>query len=237
MHVYRFIENGEIVYVGKSVDYLNRWKSHDKLKEHFITEVAKCTSMTDMDIYELYYINKYNPKLNVASKHNIGFSIELPELEFKKIERKKSKEKLITKKDYKNPVKKNNYKEIIKDNTKDEMREYIEYDKKYLMYRMTKSQRDVHMFLLFFESKSSFVLIRNRTFEEFNINIDDADRCMDFLYLYNLIDFRTITYNDQNELELWTNIIKKDNDVKIKITKDEFVKILNTSHTELPFIL
>jgi len=44
---------------------------------------AETINKTDMNIYEIYYINKYKPKYNTRYMNEEKFSLELPELNFK----------------------------------------------------------------------------------------------------------------------------------------------------------
>lgn len=85
--VYKFLNSkNETLYIGKSVNFDNRIKSHIKTKKWWkevkVVQIAQCSTKTDMDIYELYYINKLEPKYNIASVNNISSSFNLDELEF-----------------------------------------------------------------------------------------------------------------------------------------------------------
>ena len=87
-HIYKFVnENGSVLYVGKSKNIKSRIQSHirekDWIQENQNIYIAEACSQTDMDIYELYYINKLSPKYNIANAYNFEFSIELDEINFK----------------------------------------------------------------------------------------------------------------------------------------------------------
>lgn len=87
-YVYKFVDkNEDILYVGKTKNLKTRVQSHIREK-NWIEEgcriyIAEVISQTDMDIYELYYINKLKPIHNVANAYDSEFSIELNELNFK----------------------------------------------------------------------------------------------------------------------------------------------------------
>ncbi len=89
--VYKFYnEKDNLLYVGKTTNLKNRINSHS-LDKYWWKEVkyilyAHCNSATDMDIYEIYYINKLHPKYNKQSVNNDNFSFNLNELQFKRIE-------------------------------------------------------------------------------------------------------------------------------------------------------
>lgn len=80
-------KNGEVIYVGKTNNMKNRQKSHDKEKFWFCEvckiEYAEVLNKTLMDIYELYYINKFSPKYNiVANRSDNVLSLNLEDLYF-----------------------------------------------------------------------------------------------------------------------------------------------------------
>ena len=45
-------------------------------------EIAECTSIADMYLYEVYYINLLKPHLNTDDKAHDNLSVTLPELNF-----------------------------------------------------------------------------------------------------------------------------------------------------------
>jgi len=86
-HVYKFIDaEDKVLYIGKSKHVKSRISNHINekrwIKEGVKVYVGECKNKTDMDMYEIYYINKYNPIHNVASMNDEEFSIKLPELKF-----------------------------------------------------------------------------------------------------------------------------------------------------------
>ncbi len=97
-YIYRFLNrNGEIIYVGKteqsSLD--NRILTHSHLPvEAYIEkkniECFKLTSKADLAIYEMYYINKFQPKFNTASKYKGEMQLKLPELQWTEYSREKT---------------------------------------------------------------------------------------------------------------------------------------------------
>lgn len=97
-YIYEFINKGnEIIYIGKTTNLNRRIRNHilDKCWFNEVNKIlyAECTSRTDMDIYEVYYINKWNPCHNTQSLYNCMFSQKLNELTFieLKINLKKNK--------------------------------------------------------------------------------------------------------------------------------------------------
>lgn len=57
-------------------------KNKSWIKENCKIFIAKTFTKTDMDIYELYYINKLNPIHNIANSYGVEFSTKIKELEF-----------------------------------------------------------------------------------------------------------------------------------------------------------
>lgn len=86
-YVYKYINSkNEILYIGQTIDLDRRFNEHkgriwDIEKEKIL--FAKCNTLSDMNIYEMYYINKLNPKYNTALVFNDFPSFELPDLEWK----------------------------------------------------------------------------------------------------------------------------------------------------------
>lgn len=77
----------QLIYVGKSSAIDTRIRSHKSSKrwrDHKISKilVAACNSKTDMEIYELYYINKLKPLANMSHVNNDMPSYAAKELEF-----------------------------------------------------------------------------------------------------------------------------------------------------------
>lgn len=91
--IYRFRNiQGEIIYIGKSKNLTTRWNQHFSRDGHLnercyqetiIIEFVELESKTKMDIYELYLINKYDPKYNHQySNHEENIFLELPKLDW-----------------------------------------------------------------------------------------------------------------------------------------------------------
>lgn len=86
-YIYKFISNRGVIYVGKTIDSNTRFAHH--LDKNWINEVVEVEyvelyNRSDMDIYELYYIDKYKPKYNKICNRESTFSYTLPELKWKK---------------------------------------------------------------------------------------------------------------------------------------------------------
>jgi hypothetical protein len=86
-YIYKMVnKDREIIYIGKSIDLKQRINQHmnDKDWFHEVNQIlyTKCKTQTDMDIYEIYYINKFKPKHNKASMNSDIFSLILPDLTF-----------------------------------------------------------------------------------------------------------------------------------------------------------
>ncbi|KDR96796.1 GIY-YIG catalytic domain-containing protein [Peptoclostridium litorale DSM 5388] len=87
-YVYRLYDKDDkLLYVGKTTSLETRMTTHKldlRWKDELTRiEVAQCNSKTDMDIYELYYINKLNPLHNISSVNGDIPTFELKDLEFK----------------------------------------------------------------------------------------------------------------------------------------------------------
>ena len=88
------------IYYGDNLIYLGRTKQklQDRIRGHFFgksmhrkinienvtkIEYAELTSEADMFLYEIYYINKLKPHLNVDDKARDDLSIVIQDIEFK----------------------------------------------------------------------------------------------------------------------------------------------------------
>ncbi|MGL5575336.1 MAG: tyrosine-type recombinase/integrase [Sarcina sp.] len=91
--VYRFKNLvGEIIYIGKSKNISSRQKQHfgkdghlpdECYSETAYIEIAELKNQTEMEMYEIYLINKHAPKYNIRYNHNeFNISIELPKLKW-----------------------------------------------------------------------------------------------------------------------------------------------------------
>ena len=83
---------GRIIYIGKTISLRKRMHQHfskDLLefepwrmtvdKSNILT--FKCSSLTDLELYETYFINKYKPVYNKDKVYNDSCTFELPLLE------------------------------------------------------------------------------------------------------------------------------------------------------------
>lgn len=76
--LYRFLKDDEIIYIGKTKDLDKRLRvhfsgnghlSHECYYETDKIEYARLKTNTEMDMLEIYYINKYSPKYNDACNY------------------------------------------------------------------------------------------------------------------------------------------------------------------------
>lgn len=86
-YIYKFVDElDSVLYIGKTKQLEKRINNHIIQKEWIKNGIkvfaGECQNKTDMDMYEIYYINKLNPLHNIASVNNEGFTIDLPELNF-----------------------------------------------------------------------------------------------------------------------------------------------------------
>lgn len=90
--IYKYVWCNEVIYVGKSnTDIEKRIQCHsreDKFQKYLAdADVYYCflPNEATTDIYELYYINKYHPILNVSSKYNSEpIGIKVADIEWSK---------------------------------------------------------------------------------------------------------------------------------------------------------
>ena len=74
-YIYKYVRDGEVKYIGKTVDMWRRFSQHKKeakfqnlnFTAHDVYYI-KCASKTQMDVLEVLLINKYMPELNVVAK-------------------------------------------------------------------------------------------------------------------------------------------------------------------------
>lgn len=88
-YIYILLKEKSPLYVGKTKNLHRRLLQHSKDKWWFFN-VDKILyfdfdNKTDMDIYEIYYINKYMPPFNSDVKNEKSFSHELPNVDFKEL--------------------------------------------------------------------------------------------------------------------------------------------------------
>ena len=74
-YVYKYVRDGEVKYIGKTVNMWKRFSQHKKETKfqnlNFISQdvyYVECASKVQMDTLELLLINKYMPELNVVAK-------------------------------------------------------------------------------------------------------------------------------------------------------------------------
>lgn len=82
-YIYKYVRDGEVKYIGKTVDMWRRFSQHKKetkfqnlnFTAHDVYYI-KCASKTQMDVLEVLLINKYMPELNVVAtpKDNAVFN-------------------------------------------------------------------------------------------------------------------------------------------------------------------
>ena len=87
-YVYRFKDcNDEIIYIGKAKSLKGRMSNHNHLPIECYDEVRKVeyielSNHSEGSIYEVYLINKFNPKYNKVDKRGDIIGFELPEKEW-----------------------------------------------------------------------------------------------------------------------------------------------------------
>lgn len=79
-----FDENKEIIYIGKSTsDLISRMLQSLEQKDYpAYVMLGYPKTKSDTNVYEVYYISKYKPRMNKESKNNDELTIELPDIEF-----------------------------------------------------------------------------------------------------------------------------------------------------------
>ena len=102
-YVYRFISKDEIIYVGQTIDIDKRMHQHFYGKQGHLkkecyritnrVEYIELSNKTEMNIAEIYFINKYNPKYNSVNKYE-DTGITLDNLDNKKWKIYKFKENI-----------------------------------------------------------------------------------------------------------------------------------------------
>lgn len=96
-YIYKYVENDKIIYIGKTVNLRRRIQEHskeEKFKKHSdaLVYYFECASEADMTIYEIYYIYKYKPELNVTYNQRADSfinEVSLESKEWKKYEERK----------------------------------------------------------------------------------------------------------------------------------------------------
>lgn len=88
-YVYKYVKDGEIIYIGKNdTDLHSRIKAHsfeEKFHPYLDADVYYCVlaNATMSDVVESALINEYKPKLNVAKKSQWS-GLDLPKLHWTK---------------------------------------------------------------------------------------------------------------------------------------------------------
>lgn len=88
-YIYFLLKENTPLYIGKTKNLHRRLLQHSKDKWWFF-ETDKIlyynfNNKTDMDIYEIYYINKYLPIFNSDTKNDKIFSYDLPEIKLNEL--------------------------------------------------------------------------------------------------------------------------------------------------------
>ena len=98
--IYKYVYDGEIIYIGKSDNsILNRVKSHkneEKFKPYLDKAVVyyiECKNPAHTQILETYLINKYKPCLNASFKYEDDLDIDIQEPEWHLLSELKETEK------------------------------------------------------------------------------------------------------------------------------------------------
>ena len=87
-YVYRFISKDEIIYVGQTMNIKKRMHQHFNGKQGHLkkecyqitnrVEYIELSNKTEMNIAEVYFINKYKPKYNSADKYeDTGIALDI----------------------------------------------------------------------------------------------------------------------------------------------------------------
>lgn len=88
MFIYKFIDSdNKVIYIGKTKDLKRRLRQHKREKEWFneVNKIyfAECLNETDLNIYEVYFINKYTPIYNKKENYQVSFTTKMKELQFR----------------------------------------------------------------------------------------------------------------------------------------------------------
>lgn len=108
-YIYKYVQNGEISYIGKTIDLEKRIEQHkrDKLS-NFQGKIYyfECPNKTAMNSWEYCLINKYHPKYNIALKNNdTNINIVEPEWNlYMDIVKQQPKSNIINLNDYKKKI-------------------------------------------------------------------------------------------------------------------------------------
>lgn len=88
-YIYKYVYDGEVIYVGKTDSDLNaRIRSHaaefkfQKYIDKANIFYYECKNAAHTALLEIYYINKYKPKLNVSMKYDDDLEIYIKDVEW-----------------------------------------------------------------------------------------------------------------------------------------------------------
>lgn len=88
-YIYKFLDNNDnVIYVGQTIDMEKRmyqhksynYKNYDLYSNIYKVRYAEVESDYHMNIYEIHYICKYNPKYNIQFKSENKNLFQLPEV-------------------------------------------------------------------------------------------------------------------------------------------------------------
>jgi len=119
-YVYKYYINDELLYVGRTNDFIKRFKQHlnEDIQYNNVTKIAIATffSSGDMMLYEKYYITKFHPPLNKVDMQFTSPTFILPEPEWNIYTREEFNNLIIPKNNIKKEKEKEKEKEksIIK---------------------------------------------------------------------------------------------------------------------------
>ena len=84
--LYRLYDKDKkLKYIGKSINLGSRLPSSSKRKGTVFYDYCAISNISELLVYESYYISKYKPEFNVDGKYNGDMGILLPELKFSPI--------------------------------------------------------------------------------------------------------------------------------------------------------
>ena len=98
-YIYKYLDKGKIVYIGKSTNLLARINQHktDKLQGLEDIWIFECNTELEMNSYEYFLIQKYRPNLNVAYNKDYSINNAITQINFIEPELKKFNEQYFQK--------------------------------------------------------------------------------------------------------------------------------------------
>ena len=231
-YIYKmFDKNNEVIYIGKTINIDQRLRQHmtDKDKKWFKTVskiyYAECLNKTDMDIYEIYYINKLVPLHNKQSVNGCEFSLLLDELNF--VESNFNVKLELSKINKKEKQKQQN--ELVQDKYYDEVNEYTEYyevGNKYI-----ENEELLNLYKDNIEAKDLFKLLNSL---QFMIDKDPCTLCfyqdIEDINCYNDISISLISFSSKHyhyTIEEFIDKISDNTIIPLKYLGVENVKEIN----------